>query len=109
MAYTFTFNGVNLEYAPLADDYDCAPQRVGTLEEAIDGTLVDLSAGSKLVWRMTVVVGGQRSFLLGLYALASFVFVDHDGGSYTVKMTGLSFKSYPIPEVGTATVELREV
>ena len=109
MAYTFTFNGVNLEYAPLADDYDCAPQRVGTLEEAIDGTLVDLSAGSKLVWRMTVVVGNQRSHLLALYNAPYFEFVDYDGVSYTVKMTGLSFKSYPISEVGTATVELREV
>ena len=57
----------------------------------------------------TTQAQNQLAFLEGLLALASFVFVDHDGTSFTVKATSLMVNRWPIAIVGTAQLSLEEV
>ena len=109
MSYSISLNGVALDYLPKYSNYSRNPSRIGSTRRAIDGTLVDLTIATKRTWTLTVSIGSQGAWLEGLMALASFAFVDHDGGSYTVKMTGLLMNQWPLAIVGTAQISLEEV
>lgn len=110
MAYTVTLNGTAIQYLPTPENYSRQVFLAGAgIARAIDATLVDLGSVVKRRWSLTVYVGPQAAFLEGLPALVSFTFVDHDGGSYTVKATGLVFNRWPISLVGTAQLTLEEV
>lgn len=109
MAYTITMNGVALSYLPKYSSYSRAVGRIGSTARAIDGTLVDLTIATKRTWNLTVSIGSQRAWLEGLMALSSFAFVDHDGSTFTVKMTALLMNQWPLEIVGTAQITLEEV
>jgi hypothetical protein len=110
MSYTISMNGVALEYLPVCGDYSAEIVSVGGgTGRAIDGTLVDLGSVEKERRTFVVVVGNQRAWLKGLKSLASFPFVDYDGTTYTMKMIGLVFNSWPLADIGTAQISLEEV
>lgn len=110
MAYTITLNGTALAYLPKPDDYGKSLFLAGPAPaRAIDHTLVPLGNTVKRRWDLILYIGEQLAFLEGLLALSSFIFVDHDGASYTVKATGLRENSWPLEEVGTAQLTLEEV
>jgi hypothetical protein len=110
MAYAITLNGTPIQYLPTPENYSKQLSLAGAgVARAIDATLVDLGSVVKRRWSLTVYVGPQAAFLEGLLALASFVFVDHDGTSFTVKATSLMVNRWPIAIVGTAQLSLEEV
>ena len=107
---TITLNGTALQYLPTSDGYGRGIVQAGPApQRAIDRTLVDLGTVVKERWVLRLYIGSQYAFLKGLCSLASFTFIDHDGSSYTVKMTGLSADGYPTDQLGIATVTLEEV
>lgn len=110
MAYVITLNGTAIQYLPRPQNYDRAVFLSGPAPaRAIDQTLVSLGNTVKRKFNLTLYVGNQLAFLEGLLALASFVFVDHDGTSFTVKATSLMVNRWPIAIVGTAQLSLEEV
>lgn len=110
MAYTVTLNGTALQYLPTYSDHAADIVGVGGGQRrAVDGSLVDLDYADKERRTLTVIVGTQRAWLKTLKRMASFAFVDYDGTSYTVKMTGLSFYQWPQELVGKAQITLEEV
>ena len=109
MSYSISLNGVALEYLPKYSNYGRHVSRIGSNRRAIDGTLVDLGIATKRTWTLTVAIGSQTAWLEGLLALASFAFIDHDGSTFTVKMTGLIMNQWPLEIVGTAQITHEEV
>jgi len=109
MPYSITLDGVALAYLPKYSNYSRNVARIGSTARAIDGTLVDLTVATKRRWSFTVLIGTQGAWLEGLVDKASFTFVDHDAGSFTVKMTTLVQNQWPLELIGTAQIELEEV
>lgn len=93
MAYPeISLNGTTVSALSLSSGGGADVFQVGSSPRAIDGTLIDLGFPNKERFILSLTVGTLRSWLKALKALASFTFIDFDGNSYTVKMTGLSFK-----------------
>jgi hypothetical protein len=109
MSYTISMNGVALDYLPIYSNYSRGLTNIGGTARSITGSLVDLGVARKRTWSLAVVIGAQASWLEGLMDLASFAFVDHDGSTFTVKMTGLMENQWPLSIVGTAQITLEEV
>lgn len=109
MANTITLNGTEITTCLYDGEYNRNVRRIGGLERAIDGTLVDLTVATKRTWRLMILLSTHRAFLEGLLGLSSFTFVDHEDSSFTARMTDLTINRWPITYRGTATITLEEV
>jgi len=76
---------------------------------ALSGAPLSLGVIRKRVWTLTFYPGeGYEAIMAMLDTQVSFV--DHDGSTYLVKVTGDgSVSGYPVSQVGKLTLTLREV
>ncbi len=106
----FVLGGITLDFPPTIDNYRMVNAIVSGREAtALSGAPLELGVIRKRVWTLTFYPGSQYSDLMNLVGTET-TFVDHDGASYTVKVTGEpSISQYPLVDVGLLTLTLREV
>jgi len=106
----FVLGGITLDCPPTIDNYRVVNAIVtGREATALSGAPIELGVIRKKVWTLTFYPGTQYTEIMALVGKES-TFVDHDGASYTVKVTGEpSISQYPLVDVGLLTLTLREV
>jgi hypothetical protein len=106
----FVLGGITLDCPPTIDNYRVVNAIVSGREAtALSGVPLELGVIRKKIWTLTFYPGAQYAEIMALVG-TECTFVDHDGASYTVKVTGEpSISQYPLVDVGLLTITLREV
>lgn len=106
--YKLAFNGTALSPQPTSDNYSREVVEIGSSRRSLSGTLVRQITARKWRWTLKIYIRDQWEMLNDLVD-TSFLFRDHDGLEYRVRMMQApGSESYPKEIVGMATIILEE-
>lgn len=106
--YKLAFNGTALSPQPTSDNYSREAVEIGSSRRSLSGALIRQITARKWRWTLKVYIRDQWDMFNDL-ADTSFIFRDHDGLEYRVRMMQApGVDLYPKEILGMTTITLEE-